>query len=444
MTNGEKLRRIGLDKAALFFLLLAGLFFAKLIISSRNNFKLSKPVALQGTGLAVSIPAGGGFKQLSDSFEYNDNEFRLGCVLQISSNTAVSVHWRYFLLPFKKSVSERFKAQAAAIEGDIEKTGSEQFGQFTFDYAEIVSEKTATLLLCGTTQLPDGRTLTLEVAQKGQNIDFTEKIFNSLAASVTFTPDNLLAKGAELLSNFRLKGLADMARKKTEQNYYYIKNYTGQNLGFITDAISIKTDSHDANSLIAASLYFIHLGINSFAEQSLLRCDPNLQSFKWMSQQSDLLINRDLTTSIELDRQGTVTVQRRNVVQDFVFTSTMLPEILSDILIESFLQSDFNSVMVDIILPDGRITPTLITRTELQKTAEPNAASAVEIVFFETDTNHQTMYFDSNGKTLLSEVHGKISYKLERTERDRIIADFPQWLEKIQQIEQYILEKSKK
>ena len=163
-----------------------------------------------------------------------------------------------------------------------------------------------------------------------------------------------------------------------------------------------------------------------------------------MSQQSDLLINRDLTTSIELDRQGTVTVQRRNIVQDFVFTSTMLPEILSDILIESFLQSGFDSVMVDMILPDGRIAPALITRAELQKTAQPNAASAVKVIFFGTGADYQTTYFDSDGKILLSEVHGKISYKLERTERDRIIADFPQWLEKIQQIEQSIFPKNRK
>jgi hypothetical protein len=444
MTDGEKLRRIGLDKIALLLLLLTGLFFARLIISSRTDFKLSKPVALQGSGLAVSVPAGGGFKQLSDNFQYNDNEFRLSCVMQISNDAAVSVHWRYFLLPFKETIPERFEEQASDIGGHIEKTSSKQFGQFTFDYAEIVSEKTATLLLSGTTQLPDGRTLTLEVTQRGQNIDFTEKIFNSLTASVTFTPDNPLAKGAELLKNFRLKDLADIAQKKTGQNYYYIKNYTGQNLGFITDAINIKADSHDANSLIAASLYFIHPGINSFAEQSLLCCDPNLRSFKWVSQQSDLLINRDLTTSIELNREGTVTVQKRNVVKDFVLTSTMLPEILSDTLIESFLQSDFNSVMVDMILPDGRIAPALITRAKPQKTTQSNISSAIKVISFGTGADYQTMYFDGDGKILLSEVHGTISYKLERAERDRIIADFPQWLEKLEQIEQSILEKSKK
>jgi hypothetical protein len=449
MTDSEKLRRFGLDKAALFLLLLAGFFFAKLIISSRTNFKLSEPVALQGSGLAVSVPAGGGFKQLSDGFQYEGNEFRLSCVLQISSDAAVSMHWRYFLLPFKKTVSERFQAQALAIAGGIEKTDSKQFGQFTFDYARIFSEKNATLLFCGITQLPDGRILTLEVAQKGQNIDLAEKIFNSLAASVIFTPDNPLAKGGKLLNNFRQQALADIVQKKARQNYYYIKNYTDQSLGFITDAISLKTDSPDTNSLVAVNLYFIHSGINSLAEQSLFRSEPNLQSFKWMSRQSSLLINRDLNTSIELDRQGVITVQtsaspaepERNIIQNFIFTSTMLPEVLFDIFIESFLQSSFDSVMVDTLLSDGRITPVIITRAEPKKTAQPNAASAVEAIIFDSSTSYQTTYFDSDGKILLSEMHGKISYKLERTERDRLITDFPQWLEKIQQIEQYILEK---
>jgi hypothetical protein len=449
MTDSEKLKRFGLDKVALFLLLLAGFFFAKLIISSRTNFKLSEPVALQGSGLAVSVPAGGGFKQLSDGFQYEGNEFRLSCVLQISSDAAVSMHWRYFLLPFKKTVSERFQAQALAIAGGIEKTDSKQFGQFTFDYARIFSEKNATLLFCGITQLPDGRILTLEVAQKGQNIDLAEKIFNSLAASVIFTPDNPLAKGGKLLNNFRQQALADIVQKKARQNYYYIKNCTDQSLGFITDAISLKTDSPDTNSLVAVNLYFIHSGINSLAEQSLFRSEPNLQSFKWMSRQSSLLINRDLNTSIELDRQGVITVQtsaspaepERNIIQNFIFTSTMLPEVLFDIFIESFLQSSFDSVMVDTLLSDGRITPVIITRAEPKKTAQPNAASAVEAIIFDSSTSYQTTYFDSDGKILLSEMHGKISYKLERTERDRLITDFPQWLEKIQQIEQYIIEK---
>lgn len=439
MTNSEKLRRFGFDKVALFLLLLAGLVLAKLIVFWRAGFKPSKPIILPGRGLAVSVPMGGGFRQLSDSFKYNDNEFRLSVIMPISNDAAVRVNWRYFILPSKKTVPETFQSQASNVAGVIEKTGSQQFGQLTFDYATITSEKTAVLFFSGITQLPDGRTLTLEVIQKGWERDLAEKIFRSLAASATFTAASPLADGSKLLDNFRRKGFTDIVRGKTTQNYYYIKNYMNQNLGFVTDAIKLRS----ANSFTAANLYFLHSGKNSFAEQSLFHSDANLQSFKWMSQQSDLSINRDLITSIELDREGTVAIQRRNAVQNFDFAPTMLPEILLDILIQAFLQSDFNSVMVDTILSDGRIIPVLVSRERLAKTAEPNAVSAVETVFFGTDASQQTIYFDSNGKILLSETHGKLSYKLERTERDRIISDFPQWLEKIRQTEQYIFEKPK-
>ena len=174
---------------------------------------------LQGAGVTVSVPAGGGFEPLSDGFEYIDNEFRLSAAMKISSNSAVKVSWRYFIVPFKIAAAERFKEQASEIQGDIETTGAEQFGQFTFDYAKIVSEKTELLLFSGTTQLPDGRTLSLEVAQKGQDIDLAEKIFRSLAASATFTPDNPLAEGKKLLDNFKNKTLAVLAKKKSEQNH---------------------------------------------------------------------------------------------------------------------------------------------------------------------------------------------------------------------------------
>ncbi|MGA2915763.1 MAG: hypothetical protein ABSE89_07025 [Sedimentisphaerales bacterium] len=445
MIDSEKTRRFGLDKVAFLLLLLAGLLIAKLIVSSRGSFKLSKPVMLGGCGVSVSVPTGAGFQVITDGFEYNDNEFRLSSAMQISNDAVVKVNWRYFIVPFKRTTAERFEEQAAYIDGNIEKTGSEKFGQLTFDYARIVSSKNSTLLLSATTLLPDGRTLSLEVAQKGRDVNLVDKIFRSLTASATFTPDNPLANGKKLINDFKNKTLADLIRKRQQQNFFFIQNYTDSPIGFTTDAIAVKTDKprFTGGSLIAANLYLLKVGVQSFAEQSLLRGEPNLQSFKWVSRQSDLLINRQTTTSIELDKEDKLTIRSEKIEQTFTSAPTIIPDILMDFLIESFLQSDFNSVMVDTLLSDGRVIPAVIAKARKQQYTDPNISFAVDIQFLGMDGGRQATYFDKNGQILKSEVHGKISYKLEKTDKEHLISVFPDWREKLGQIGQYIFEENK-
>jgi hypothetical protein len=438
MTDTKKLKRIGLDKIAFLVLLIAGLICAKLIVSSRSSFKLSKPVELNGTGLSVSIPAGGGFMPTSEGFSYLDNEFRLGCILQTGRNAALSVHWRYFILPLEQTASEKFIADANSINGVIESSQTKQFGQFSFEYARIVAEKKAIVLLCGTTRLPDGRTLTLEIIQKGRDFNIADKIFNSAIESVSFKAENLLADGINFLSSFKQKKLAGIIGKKTEQNYYYIQDFTDKKLGFATDAAGIRPDGKN-NSIVAASLYFLHSGRIAYAEQDFFAGEPNMHTFKWANRQSDLLINREIPTSIELDAKGMVAVQKKDSLQNFTLSPSMLPEILFDPAVEDFLHSDFNSVMIDMILSDGRIKPAIIKKADPNGHPQSKAAFAAEVEFFGPGAGNQTVYFDSSSRILLSEVHGSFSYRMQRTEKEKLAADFPQWVEKIEQIEQYII-----
>lgn len=458
MTDDEKLKRLGLDKIAFLILLLVGLLIAKLIVSSRGNFKLSKPFAAAGCGVSASIPVGGGFQQHStNGFEYNDNEFRLSSIMRISNDEALMVHWRYFIIPFKKSVAQRFEQQASDIEGDIEKTGQEKFGQLTFDYARIVSQKNSILFISATTLLPDGRSLSLEITQKGNDINLADKIFSSVAASAVFEPDNPLANGTKLLKNFKNKSLADFIKNKLQQNYYFIENFTGQTIGFITDAMSIQpvsgrdkgvdkknSDSprSEAGMLFAANLYLLQVGVNSFAEQSLLHGEPDLKTFKWVCLQNDLLINHQTTISIELNSKNQLTIRSDKNELDLTSTDSIIPDILTDAFIYTFVVSDFNSLMVDYLFSDGRLNPVLISKADKQQISDPNITFAVTTQFFGVDASRQINYLDKNGQILKTEVRGKLSYKLERTNENQIIARFPAWKGKIEQIGE-ILEESK-
>ncbi|MFA6187405.1 MAG: hypothetical protein WC770_09400 [Phycisphaerae bacterium] len=439
MTDSEKVKRFGLDKIGFFVLLLAGVLCAKLVVSSQTNFKLSKPVLLEGTGVSAAIPRGGGFQQISEGFSYEDNEFRLGAVLRVGREAAVSVHWRYFLLPIEQAFSERFAEEANSLGGVVEYSKSQQFGQLTFDCAKIVAAKTATVLLTGTTVLPDGRTLTLEVAQKGRDFDIADNVFNSVIASAEFKAENSRADGIKFLENFRQTDFADIAGKKTEQNYYYIEDFTDKKLGFSTDAVGKVTDSSKVDSVIAATLYFFQSGMISRAEQDLFAGEPNIHTFKWGNRQSDLLINREIPTTIKLDDTGMITIQKRTGMQNFANGRSMLPEILFDCAIESFLRSSFDAVMLDMIISDGTIRPIIIkkAKAEADKFPELKITKAVEVKFLGSGTDAQTIYLNDANEMLMSEIRGTVAYRLRKTDKENIIADFPEWTEKIEQLKGY-------
>ncbi|MFA5291581.1 MAG: hypothetical protein WC496_00950 [Phycisphaerae bacterium] len=441
MANNEKLRRWGLDKAAFFGLLLLGLLLAKLLISSRTDFKLSEPVGVKGTGLTVSVPADGGWKSLSDSFKYEDNEFRLASLMQINSNSAISLRWRYLLQPSQEGASQQFEAMAASVQGKIESVKSEKFGDFTFDYAQISSEKA--VVLCGTTVLPDGKVITLEVAHKGLGGDLAEKIFKALLASVKYLPDNPLTKGVEFLKNFKAS-YSEILPRQGHRDYYHIKDTRGNTIGFSTDSISYSADSNDDSAVTFAGISFISSSYNTYTEQTVFHSDISLRRFDWTIKQGSLLTNRQQPTHIQLDDENVLTVQKNDVINKFYFTDSMVPDVIFDRVVAEFLKSKFDTVMLEIILSDGKIAPVILSRIKTSETSVLPAQSAAQVEFFGAYTVHQKMYFDGQKGLLSAEIQGSFSYRLERTTRADILADFPQWLDKIQMMEQYQMKKGSK
>jgi hypothetical protein len=435
----EKLRRIGLDKVAFLVLLLLGHVLAKFIISYGSKLELSQPLALKGTGLEVSVPYGDSWKRLSTGFKYENNEFNFTCLMQISGDSVITVQWHYSLLPTTKTISERLQAEAEIAKGRIESSASGKFGDYNFDYAKIVSEKIT--VFYGTTVLPDGRILTLELGQSGRGIDLADKIFRNLLASVKYNPDNPVVKGVELLKTFKTS-LGALLTQGTAQNYYRLKDTRGTSIGFTTDSIGYFPDANENSVISAAGLLFLSSGFNAFAEQSIFYSNISLTKFDWVVKQGNMLTNREVPTHIQLNDQ-LLTIQKQNIAEKLGFTGSMLPDPLFDLAVEAFLKSDFDSVMFDIVLSEGKIAPVILSRINSPETSVLPAESAANVELFTTTPIIQKMYFGES-KLLSADVQGSLSYRIERTSRADIIADFPQWLDKIQQMEQYRLKKDVK
>ncbi|MBU1261033.1 MAG: hypothetical protein KJ757_03200 [Planctomycetes bacterium] len=433
MKQSEKSRRLGLDKLAFLILFLLGLLLAKFMISFRSDFKLSEPVKLKGTGLEVSIPAGDNWKQISNGFKYEKNEFRFACLMQISRDSAITLQWRYFLLPAEKPAPQRLQDKALAVQGIVEFTESNRFGDLEFDYAKIDSNQIT--LFYGTTALPDGRILTLEVGHKGRGVELAEKIFKALLASAKYQKDNPLAKGAEFLKNFKNSYPASLP-PDSYQNYYRIKDTRGSTIGFMANSVKCPENPNKNSLFSSAELLFLNTRLNSYAEMLLFHSDISLTKFDWSIKQSNFLTNREQPIFIQLDSDS-FTVNKQSKAESFAFTDTMLPETFFDIAVAAFLKSSFDTVMLDFVLSDGRIAPAIISKSNMPPASVPLAKFAASVELFGTNTIYQKNYFDGEGRMLLAEVQSSFSYKIERVAKADILADFPQWLEKIQQMEQY-------
>lgn len=439
MINGEKLRRFGVDKLAFLLMLLIGLGIAQLIIKSRTKVEVSEPIKLKGTGLEVSMPKSGSWKLLTSDFTYIDKEFRLAAQLQISSNSAISAIWRYFLLPLSSGPSERFEQYAESMQGHIVSSGTKQFGQFTFDFAKIEAGQTTAFI--GTTTLPNERVLTLEVGQRGTGTELAENVFKTLLATAKYYDQNAFAKGTEFLKKFKTAFLPEfIAEDLASQNlsdYFRVKDTAGNSIGFTTDSLTYTAEPNNGYNFTLSSLFFFSTASKTLAEQSFFQSDTKLNVFEWLVREGDLQANRQQSIRLLLDHNEVITIEKTGRIQHLPFTNIMMPESLLDMAIAEFLKSDYDTIYLEAILSDGRLAPVILSRINSSATAALPERSAAQADFFGDFTATHKCYYDGSGRLVSSEIQSGISYRRERTTRASIFADFPQWLTKIQQMEQY-------
>lgn len=429
---------MGFDKIAFLILLLLGLLIARFMISSRTSFDLSESISLKGTGVEVAMPSSENWKRSSGDFKFEQNEFRLSAVMRISSDSAISVTWRYSLIPLKTDPNERFVQIAASVEGHIQNTGSDKFGQFTYDYAKIESEKA--VIFVGTTVLPNNRSLILEIVQQGTGVELSEKLFKALLASAKYNTDNSFVKGVLFLDDFKSKFLPELADADLSEqmisDYYRIKDAAGNTIGFTTDNLSYAAQADSNLPMTSANLLFYSPSSDTFAEHSLFHSNPGLTSFDWTISQGFMLTNRRQSIIIQL-RAGVLTIEKSGRFEQMPFTDIMIPDSLFDLAVASFLKSDFDKLYLESLQADGRISPVILSRIESTQTAALPERSAAQADFIGAMPSTQKMYFDGRGRLVSADVQGNLTFRLERTTRAAILSDFPQWLDKIQQMEQY-------
>ena len=432
----KNLKKYSADKIALLALLLLGFLIAQIVTKTRSGIRLSEPISLAQSGLSVRIPKGSDWK--STDWIYSENSFNLLSALSINSKLAASVQWQYHLTQGETAPAEQIRQRSVYYNGQLVETAQKNIGSLVMDWGRIITSGQTGVVFFGIIRLEQYRSVTLEVTQKSGLGDLAKDVFEATAESISFEDNKLLSNGAELMKSFKDSRAADILYGIDIHKYFLIKDEAGQTLGFLAEALAQRQGDDNKAGIEAVSLYNID-GPAGSSEQSAFGGSMFLETFHWVSKIIDKQSSANITTDITLDAQGTVIVHssipRR--ASQFSFGAAAVPEALFELILVEFIDSDMESIVLDLIISRGFVVPAFISKVDLQKDdlVPEDVVYAVKIDFLDKERSYQFMYFDNSKKLLRIDIQGRVNYNVERASKEALIEEFPAWREQILEID---------
>lgn len=416
MNEKYDLKRFGADKIAFLGMFLISIFIANFLVSIRSDLNFSKPIELPHTGFSISIPTGKDWKS-NNKWEYEKNAYVLSTNLVTGPNPFdAKVTCKYFFtsqqeITPKSSIDPQIKdSNNVVLETKlIEK------GNLKIHWVHI--DKPVTIYWAAA-DLPNNRTITIEIYETTFNLEIAEKIFMKMIDSLNFDEDNLVKTGAAFVADIKSKGIDSLINSSNIQSCFFIKGPGDRNIGFNIEMLGILNGDELFTVRGASELFFS--GSNSQEQKSLFRCDEALNKFIWQTRtntrhsQTGEIIVMDETEKIS------VTSQTYGTSETYTNCSSVVPSLLLEPLINPIVQNKIENAVIDVIDANGDISPVLISF----KPAEENDTKNSNIVYLEFLDGRgmsESFYLDENNRIIRAEG----THFLERTDIDTIEKEFP-------------------
>ncbi|MCK4753214.1 MAG: hypothetical protein KAS75_07190 [Planctomycetes bacterium] len=414
------IKKYSADKIAFLAILIITLLLAQLIIVSKSGVSLSKPIILDGTGLSVPVPAGGGWQSVY-KWEYNDNAFTLSSIFVPYSTTATTLAYcKYLLAPTAESLDARFEQKALAVEGQIAKTGTTNTDYLSIDWVYIKREKPLFDLFFGTVKLPNNRQLDIEVHQTTGDTALAERTFEAIVENLRFEDNQLLEAGSEIIAGIKGRGLDSLLKNQSPQRFFLIKDARKHIIGFLTETLTELSQESRLNIRVTS---FYYLRDRRPVEQvTSFQSNTAYDEFIWKSETANRIGRTK--TEVTLDKTGIMTVRNFGVGaedENFPLGGAAVPEILLDFVFSQMFQSSREKFIIDIIQPDGTITPALISKDETQQTPY-----ALKLQLLDGSGFFEKVYLDDQMQISKAILQQDTVYLLERTDKETVLAQFPE------------------
>jgi hypothetical protein len=325
------------------------------------------------------------------------------------------------------SPEELFKQRAEDMTGSVVNTGIIRVDSLVINWARIEKPEVLLNMFVGIARLPNNRQLDIEVSESTGDFALIEEVFKSIVQSVQFDDNQLLQAGAEIVTGLKNKGINSFVDSQGRKAFFLIGDSSRRTIGFTMDVL-VSYRFYEKFNIRGASLVYIR-GRNAQERATSFRSDNRFDEFAWKSEVHSRLGRSG--TEIILDETDIMTVEKigeESRKKNYYLSAAAIPEVFLDELFFQVLDIDEEEIIIDLIEANGKITPTLISRIEVDddSIADDNTAYILKLEFLDGRGFYQLIYFNEKKQSYEKLVQQEEVYVLTSTTIEDIKKGFPE------------------
>jgi len=405
MITDSKMKKYSVIEVVLLCMFALSLLIGRFVVIHHRKTRLSAPIELGFSGLSAALPTGHGWQEKCKwQYHQRDNDIVLTSRLMVGRQIAAIVQWRYMLAPEKTGIPQQLSNRVVAAVAEISNTGQINCGNTMMEWAQAKVPGGIRDVFFGIAELQNGRTIELEVIAPADP-DLAQDVFDKVAKTLKFTPNDLLEKGAAFVEQIKdtdIRKLLEAEIGSSGERVYLIADNTYNIAGFSIDVFEeLGADADYAGVKAKQSLYVLQAN-EWVSENNSFDCDDRFDEFTWQSKYSRLGAESTPVVAVEQVKNGPMRVIRQafDKEKEYWVGRGTIAKILVDPILKVFLDSSVSEMIIDIVYSNGIIVPTMVSKTDpFQTKAESdNSSYAVRLDFLHGEEQYQIVYFDSNGK----------------------------------------------
>ncbi|MHC4069596.1 MAG: hypothetical protein ACYS18_11625 [Planctomycetota bacterium] len=432
MEENHEAKRYTAQILALLGLFALSLLVARFVITLKTSLSFSESIRLDYAGLSVVVPRGNGW-QSDGKWKYYRNTFTLSSLFDSGpGGTRAGTHCQYKLAPMNVPKEVIFEQKAAAVDGSIEASGQKPAGSFTIDWVHIKKPGLPFDVFFGIAELPNNHQINIEVYQKGGDAELAKRVFQRVLDDIKLEDNQMLEAGSKIVSEIKSIGIEGFLYGRSQQSSYIIKKKVrGDPIGFMIETIIASNTQFDIEG---GSLLYVR-GQRVNEQVILFHGNNNFDGFVLKSQISEMSGRR--SSEMVIDETAVMTVRSADSNRNDIgsrLSKAAMPDIFGDFIFSQMIDSDVDSVFIEIVDAEGKILPAFFARVRTEDiSASQNFSYLFRIEFLDGRGFSQQIYLDDQRQIIRKVVRHGFIYTLERASVDDILEEFPERAEYITQ-----------